>query len=140
MHSVIAGVGLAPGEIKINLGEFCPSSQGGFQLRLTLDRGTICSVEPRIGFMHRGAEKLFEVRDYRQIMMLANRHDWCAPFTSELGVAITLETAMGIHPHLGADYIPANNTNPASSKSHYQPLRVDYGKPSTPNVCADWQR
>jgi NADH-quinone oxidoreductase subunit D len=105
MRSVIAGVGLAPGEIRIDLGEFHPSAQGGFQLHLTLDGDVIASVEPRIGFMHRGAEKLFEVRDYRQIMMLANRHDWYAPFSSELGVALTLESAMGIHPPERATWI-----------------------------------
>lgn len=105
MRSVIAGIGLAPGEIRVDLGEFHPSAQGGFQLHLTLDGEVITSVEPRIGFMHRGAEKLFEVRDYRQIMMLANRHDWYAPFSSELGVALTLESAMGIHPPERATWI-----------------------------------
>jgi NADH-quinone oxidoreductase subunit D len=105
MRNLIAGVGLAPGELKIDLGEFHPSAQGGFQLHLTLEADKITHVEPRIGFMHRGAEKLFEVRDYRQIMMLANRHDWYAPFTSELGVALTLEAAMGIHPPERATWI-----------------------------------
>lgn len=105
MRSVMAGIGLAPGEIRIDLGEFHPSAQGGFQLHLTLDGDVITDVEPRIGFMHRGAEKLFEVRDYRQIMMLANRHDWYAPFTSELGVALTLESAMGINPPERATWI-----------------------------------
>ncbi len=105
MRNLVAGIGLAPGDIKIDLGEFHPSAQGGFQLHLTLDGDVIAGVEPRIGFMHRGAEKLFEVRDYRQIMMLANRHDWYAPFTSELGVALTLETAMGIHPPERATWI-----------------------------------
>jgi NADH-quinone oxidoreductase subunit D len=105
MRSVVAGIGLAPGEIRVDLGEFHPSAQGGFQLHLTLDGDVITEVEPRIGFMHRGAEKLFEVRDYRQIMMLANRHDWYAPFTSELGVALTLESAMGIHPPERATWI-----------------------------------
>jgi NADH-quinone oxidoreductase subunit D len=105
MRNVIAGVGLAPGEIKIDLGKFHPSAQGGFQLHLNLDGQVITKIEPRIGYMHRGAEKLFEVRDYRQIMMLANRHDWYAPFTSELGVALTLESSMGIHPPERATWI-----------------------------------
>jgi NADH-quinone oxidoreductase subunit D len=48
--------------------------------------------------MHRGAEKLFEARDYRQIMMLANRHDWLSAFSSELGIALAIESATGITP------------------------------------------
>ena len=98
MRSLTVGIGLAPGDISLDLGEFHPVSQGGFQLRLELDDDLITHASPRIGFMHRGAEKLFEVRDYRQIMMLANRHDWLAPFASELGIALTLEAAMGITP------------------------------------------
>jgi len=46
--------------------------------------------------MHRGAEKLFEVRDYRQILMLADRHDWQAPFFGELAVAMACEQMMGL--------------------------------------------
>jgi NADH-quinone oxidoreductase subunit D len=46
--------------------------------------------------MHRGAEKLFEVRDYRQILVLANRHDWLSAFGSELGLVIAVERMLGI--------------------------------------------
>jgi NADH-quinone oxidoreductase subunit D len=46
--------------------------------------------------MHRGAEKLFEVRDYRQILMLADRHDWQAPFFGELAVALACEQLMAL--------------------------------------------
>jgi NADH-quinone oxidoreductase subunit D len=46
--------------------------------------------------MHRGAEKLFEVRDYRQIIVLANRHDWLGAFASELGVVLAAERLAGI--------------------------------------------
>lgn len=46
--------------------------------------------------MHRGAEKLFESRDYRQILMLANRHEWLSAFAGELGIAQLLEDALGI--------------------------------------------
>ncbi len=105
MRSLTVGIGLAPGDISLDLGEFHPVSQGGFQLHLDLDGDVIHRASPRIGFMHRGAEKLFEVRDYRQIMMLANRHDWLAPFASELGVALTLEAAMGITPPARSTWI-----------------------------------
>jgi NADH-quinone oxidoreductase subunit D len=46
--------------------------------------------------MHRGAEKLFEVRDYRQIVMLANRHDWLSSFANELGIVLAVERMMGL--------------------------------------------
>jgi NADH-quinone oxidoreductase subunit D len=46
--------------------------------------------------MHRGAEKLFEARDYRQILVLANRHDWLSAFSNELGVAMAVERMLGM--------------------------------------------
>jgi NADH-quinone oxidoreductase subunit D len=80
----------------INLGASHPSAHGMLRLRLTLDGDRITAAEPEIGFMHRGAEKLFEVRDYRQIIVLANRHDWLGAFASELGVVLAAERLAGI--------------------------------------------
>src|SRR6516225_1107871 len=89
----------APGgeaEFLINLGASHPSAHGMLRLRLTVDGDLITAAEPEIGFMHRGAEKLFEVRDYRQIIVLANRHDWLGAFASELGVVLAAERLAGI--------------------------------------------
>lgn len=77
---------------------FHPTGHAGFQLQVRVDDGVVVSADPRMGLMHRGAEKLFEARDYRQLMMLANRHDWLSAFSSELAVALTLEDATGITP------------------------------------------
>jgi NADH-quinone oxidoreductase subunit D len=83
-------------EFLINLGTSHPSAHGMLRLRLTLDGDRISVAEPEIGFMHRGAEKLFEARDYRQIIVLANRHDWLGAFASELGVVLAAERLAGI--------------------------------------------
>jgi NADH-quinone oxidoreductase subunit D len=83
--------GGAPDGLVINLGPAHPSAHGMLRLRLTLDGDRIATAEPEIGFMHRGAEKLFEARDYRQIIVLANRHDWLGAFASELGVVLAAE-------------------------------------------------
>jgi NADH-quinone oxidoreductase subunit D len=66
------------------------------RLKLELAGDRIAAAEPVIGFMHRGAEKLFEARDYRQIIVLANRHDWLGAFASELGVVLAAERLAGI--------------------------------------------
>ncbi len=73
-----------------------PTAHGGLKLALTLDEDRILTAEPVVGFMHRGAEKLFEVRDYRQIVMLASRHDWLSSFASELGVVLAVERMLGM--------------------------------------------
>ena len=63
---------------------------------ITLDGERIVHAEPIVGYMHRGAEKLFEVRDYRQIIVLANRHDWLSAFANELGVVLAAERMLGM--------------------------------------------
>ena len=88
--------GTAPEQLLINLGPGHPSGHGMFRLSLTLDADRITAAEPVIGYVHRGAEKLFEARDYRQIIMLANRHDWLSAFSSELGVVLAAERLAGI--------------------------------------------
>jgi NADH-quinone oxidoreductase subunit D len=86
----------ADGELLINLGSGHPSGHGMLRLRLTLEGDRIVTADPVIGYVHRGAEKLFEARDYRQIIVLANRHDWLGAFASELGVVLAAERLAGI--------------------------------------------
>ena len=98
LREVIAGTGagLAATDMVLNIGPQHPSTHGVLRLRLTLDGDRVVAAEPIVGYMHRGAEKLFEVRDYRQIIVLANRHDWLSAFANELGVALAVERLMGI--------------------------------------------
>ena len=60
------------------------------------DGEIITSAKPVLGSMHRGAEKLFESRNYRQVIALANRHEWLSAYSGEVGVAQLIETALGI--------------------------------------------
>ncbi len=91
------GVGGMPtAEMVLNIGPQHPSTHGVLRLRLTLDGERVMAAEPIVGYMHRGAEKLFEVRDYRQIIVLANRHDWLSAFSNELGVVMAVERMLGM--------------------------------------------
>jgi NADH-quinone oxidoreductase subunit D len=84
------------GTILLDLGPEHPSNAGLIELRLWTDGDTVTFARVVVGAMHRGAEKLFEVRDYQQILMLADRHDWQAPFFGELVVALVCEHMMGL--------------------------------------------
>ncbi|GHH26009.1 NADH-quinone oxidoreductase subunit D [Streptomyces lanatus] len=83
-------------DMVLNIGPQHPSTHGVLRLKLVLDGERITRAEPVIGYMHRGAEKLFEARDYRQIIMLANRHDWLSAFSNELGVVLAVERMLGM--------------------------------------------
>ena len=74
-----------------------PAGHGSLRLTLEVDTdGRISAADPLGGLLHRGAEKLFEVRDYRQILALANRHDWLGGFAGELTIARVVEEALGL--------------------------------------------
>ena len=95
----MVGVGageLATADMVLNIGPQHPATHGVLRLVLTLDGERITRAEPVVGYMHRGAEKLFEVRDYRQIIVLANRHDWLSAFANELGVVLAAERMLGM--------------------------------------------
>src|SRR5258707_3045016 len=93
LREVVAGTGtgLEPTDLVLNIGPQHPSTHGVLRLRLVLDGERIVSAEPIVGYMHRGAEKLFEVRDFRQIIVLPNRHDWLSAFANGLGVVLAGE-------------------------------------------------
>jgi NADH-quinone oxidoreductase subunit D len=92
----VATGNLATSDMVLNIGPQHPATHGVLRLTLTLDGERIVRADPVIGYMHRGAEKLFEARDYRQILVLANRHDWLSSFSNELGVVLAVERMLGM--------------------------------------------
>src|ERR671937_1552503 len=83
-------------EMTLNIGPQHPSTHGVLRLILELDGEKIIRAEPVIGYMHRAAEKLAEVRDARQVLVLMNRHDWLSAFNNELGWVMAVERLAGI--------------------------------------------
>jgi len=85
-----------PGPCRIVMGPDHPTLDGLPSIALHTDRGLVKAAEWVPGTVHRGAEKLFESRDYRQILMLVDRHDWLSAFCSEIGLAVGVERALGL--------------------------------------------
>jgi len=83
-------------EMILNIGPQHPSTHGVLRVVLELDGELIIRAEPVIGYMHRGAEKLAEYRDPRQVLVLMNRHDWLSAFNNELGWVEAIERMLGI--------------------------------------------
>jgi NADH-quinone oxidoreductase subunit D len=92
-----------PGDIA--LGPDHPTLDGLPTLAVTAESGVVRAAEWIPGTVHRGAEKLFESRDYRQILMLVDRHDWLSAFCSEVGVAVGVERALGLTPPRRAQHL-----------------------------------
>ena len=53
-------------DVSFNVGPQHPATHGVFRMVLTVDGERVVDVEPVIGYLHRGAEKLSENCDYRQ--------------------------------------------------------------------------
>jgi NADH-quinone oxidoreductase subunit D len=85
------GRDLSTEEMVLNIGPQHPSTHGVLRIVLELDGEKIRRAEPVIGYMHRAAEKLAEVRDHRQVLVLMNRHDWLSAFNNELGWCLAVE-------------------------------------------------
>ena len=93
-HITIGELAIA-GHTPISLGKRHPTSTGIISIALEYDdSGVISAADVTHGYGHRGAEKLFEVRDYRSMIMLADRHDWLAAASGELSLTLTVENAM----------------------------------------------
>ena len=87
------------------LAHYSPVTHGYTEFALEVENGKVISAKPLLGSMHRGAEKLFESRDYRQILMLANRHEWLGSIAGELGVAQLVEDALVIEVPQAAQWL-----------------------------------
>jgi NADH-quinone oxidoreductase subunit D len=95
IHRVVAA---ADGPDTIALGADHPTLDGLPTIAVAVRDGVVRAAEWIPGTVHRGAEKLFESRDYRQILMLVDRHDWLSASCSEIGVAVGVERALGLAP------------------------------------------
>ena len=75
--------GLDRAEMNINMGPQHPATHGVFRMVLTLDGELVTDVEPHIGYLHRGSERLSEDENYQQIITLFDRLDYIANFNNE---------------------------------------------------------
>jgi NADH-quinone oxidoreductase subunit D len=107
MHrsEVAVSVELQTPDMTLNIGPQHPSTHGVLRLVASIDGERITSVEPVIGYMHRGYEKLAEVRTYAQMTALVNRIDWVAGFASEVPFIRAVEKLTGIEAPERAQWI-----------------------------------
>ena len=75
----------------LNVGPQHPSTHGVFRMKVTLDGEVVVDVEPVIGYLHRGIEKMGENRTYTQIIPLTDRLDYLASLTNNLAYVLAVE-------------------------------------------------
>jgi len=80
----------------LNLGPQHPATHGTLRIVVRLDGEQVVWAEPVCGYMHRGYEKLTEVRTYPQVTTLINRIDWLGHFANEVPFILAAEQLMGV--------------------------------------------
>ncbi|MEZ5410466.1 MAG: NADH-quinone oxidoreductase subunit D 1 [Acidimicrobiales bacterium] len=89
----------------LNIGPQHPATHGTLRLVVRLDGEQVIEADPIMGYMHRGYEKLVEVRTYPQINTLVNRIDWLGSFANEVPFILACEQLMGIEAPPRAQWI-----------------------------------
>jgi len=92
-------------DINVNVGPQHPATHGVFRMILTVDGELVVDLDPVIGYMHRGNEKLPENCDYRQVIGYHDRTDYLAQFNTEHCYVEAVEKLAGLMPPERAEYI-----------------------------------
>jgi len=89
----------------LNIGPQHPATHGTLRIVAKLDGEQVVKAEPIMGYMHRGYEKLTEVRTYPQVTTLINRIDWCSAFANEVPFILASEELMEVEAPPRAQWI-----------------------------------
>ncbi|MET3859048.1 NADH-quinone oxidoreductase subunit D [Rhizobium sp. OAE497] len=80
----------------INFGPQHPAAHGVLRLVLELDGEIVERVDPHIGLLHRGTEKLIERKTYLQALPYFDRLDYVAPMCQEHAYCLAIEKLLGV--------------------------------------------
>ena len=89
----------------LNIGPQHPATHGTLRIIARLDGEQVLWAEPSCGYMHRGYEKLTEVRSFPQVTSLINRIDWLGSFANEVPFILAAEKLMGVEAPPRAQWI-----------------------------------
>ncbi len=92
-------------DMTLNIGPQHPATHGTLRIIARLDGEQVVWAEPSAGYMHRGYEKLTEVRTYPQVTALINRIDWLGSFANEVPFILAAEKLMEIEAPPRAQWI-----------------------------------
>jgi NADH-quinone oxidoreductase subunit D len=120
----------------INFGPQHPAAHGVLRLIMELDGEIVERVDPHVGLLHRGTEKLIEYKTYAQAIPYFDRLDYCSPMCMEHSFVLAAEKLMGLEIPLRAQYIRVLMAELTRIKNHMLNLGshvMDVGA-MTPNL------
>jgi len=91
--------------MNLNFGPQHPAAHGVLRLILELDGEIVEKIDPHIGLLHRGTEKLIEHKTYMQAVPYFDRLDYVAPMNQEHAFALAIEKILEIEVPIRGQYI-----------------------------------
>ena len=119
-----------PDDFIVNIGPQHPSTHGVLRMRTSLDGETVKKIDPILGYIHRGIEKMNESLTYPQTLALTDRLDYLSAHQSRHALCICIEQAAGIEVSQRAQYIRTIMDELQRIDSHllfYSCLAMDMG-------------
>ena len=92
-------------DFELNFGPQHPAAHGVLRLILTMSGEFVKRVDPHIGLLHRGTEKLIEYKTYLQALPYFDRLDYVSPMCQEHAYSLCVEKLLGITIPIRASYI-----------------------------------
>ncbi len=89
----------------VNFGPQHPAAHGVLRLVMELDGELIERIDPHVGLLHRGTEKLCEYKTYLQALPYMDRLDYCSPMSMEHSYVLAIEKLLEIEVPLRAQLI-----------------------------------
>jgi NADH-quinone oxidoreductase subunit D len=89
----------------INFGPQHPAAHGVLRLVMELDGEIIERLDPHVGLLHRGTEKLIEYKTYLQALPYFDRLDYCSPLAMEHSYVLAIEKLLNLEVPIRAQYL-----------------------------------
>ncbi len=89
----------------INFGPQHPAAHGVLRMVMELDGEIIERIDPHIGLLHRGTEKLIEYKTYLQALPYFDRLDYCSPLAQEYSYVLAIEKLLDLEVPIRAQYL-----------------------------------
>ena len=86
----------ADGDYVVNIGPQHPSTHGVLHFRVALEGETIKKIDPILGYIHRGIEKIDESLTYPQTLALTDRMDYLGAMQNRHALCMCIEKALGV--------------------------------------------
>ena len=95
----------APDDYVVNVGPQHPSTHGVLHMRTRLDGETVTKIDPVLGYIHRGIEKISESLTYPQTLALTDRLDYLSAMQNRHALCMCIEKAMELEVSPRVQYI-----------------------------------